>query len=441
MISRLSLHARLLLIAGATGIAALLFAAFAISQVLEDIVRQNLEEKLGAQTEILVNAVGDDARLNELRVTALPGFESSREGWGWRVEGPAGTWTGGEAFTEMRRGGHRHHGPGTLDWNRGRGMAASGEPLHIRQRELQTQAGPVRIVTAGPRRLVERPLRAAIMPLFVSLALLGLGLAVATWAQLRFGLQPVRLLRDAVANVRAGNTDRLPEDVPSELQPLAKEVNALIEQNAAGLAYARMHVANLAHGLKTPLATLSLQLARQNAPAETRGLVEQLDSRIAHHLRKARSGAVASGGRVHCDVREVIDDLVPALERIHADRAIAIESAIAPTLSVAVDRQDLEEMLGNLMDNALRHAARRVRVAALTQGGMATIIIEDDGLGLTENEIALVLQPGTRLDESSPGFGFGLSIVRELADLYNGSLELTKSANMGGLCAMITLTR
>jgi len=435
----LSLHARFLLVATATGLAALVFAAFAIGQVLENVVRQNLDEKLELQIEIIAKAIGTDSQMNQNRLAFLPGFDSEYGGWGWRVEGPKGTLQGGEPFGETRFRRHSHKREAGTDW--GRGRTDNGEPVHIRRREIETAKGQVTIIAAGPHRLIERPLRAAMLPLIGSLMLLGLGLMVATWVQLRFGLGPVRLLRDAVAKVRAGEVDRLPEDVPRELQPLAEEVNALIEQNAAGLAHARRHVANLAHGLKTPLATLALRLDREGASTESRALVDQLDERIAHHLRRARSGAAAVGVRAHCNVAKVVGDLVPALERIHAERAMVVETELEPALLVAVESQDLEEMLGNILDNALQYASHRVVLSVRDEGAMAGIYVEDDGQGLQESDTLVALQPGQRLDESSPGFGFGLSIVRELAELYGGSVELSRSASLGGLLVKIILPK
>ncbi|MDB5693264.1 MAG: sensor histidine kinase, partial [Alphaproteobacteria bacterium] len=271
--------------------------------------------------------------------------------------------------------------------------------------------------------------------------LLGLGLVASIWLQLRYGLGPVRALRDAVARVRSGETGLLPADQPRELQPLADEVNALIRQNAAGLDHARRHLANLAHGLKTPLATLSLRLARDDAPAETRALVAQLDARIAHHLRRARSAAATTGQRARTNVAEVAADLIDAVVRVHADRALRFEADIEPSHIAAIDRQDLDELLGNLLDNAARHAGSLVRLSARTDGTMLDLAVEDDGPGMTEEQVTLALRPGARLDESGIGYGLGLSIVHELAELYGGTLRLGRSQALGGLLAGITLPR
>lgn len=438
MIDRLSLHARLLLVAAVTGLAALAFAAFGIGQILEGFVMRGVDERLDTQIAILARAVTPDGRLDMKRVVELPGFADSRLGWGWRVRGPGGEWSGGAPVPTLVLG-RPHHRDGAP-----RPGEAHGQPtgrLHGREIDLATPAGTVEISAAAPRRIIDRPLRAAMGPLLLSLGLLALGLAVATWLQLRLGLRPLRTLRLAVAEVRTGGSDRLPVDQPAELKPLVDEVNGLIDQNRAGLEHARRHLSNLAHGLKTPLATLSMRLEREEAPAETRALADQLGERIAHHLRRARSGASAGGQRARTPVSEVAADLVGAVGRVHADRAIDFDLRIDPSLWAAVDRQDLDEMLGNLLDNSARHAGRQVRVSAGPDGAGLRIDVEDDGSGMSEAEQARALRPGERLDESGIGYGFGLSIVQEVSQLYGGGLELDRSEGLGGLLAVLRLPR
>ncbi|HEX8642953.1 MAG TPA: HAMP domain-containing sensor histidine kinase [Allosphingosinicella sp.] len=433
MIGRLSLHARLLIVAALTGLAALAFAFFAIGHVLEGFVLRALDDKLDTQAAVLARAVEPDGRLDPTRVVELPDFETP--GWGWRVRSAAGEWSGGSGVA-----GHQTPPMQGRGLRGGKGRGRDGRALYVRRLDIETATGPAEIVTAAPRRIIDSPLRAAMMPMLVSLGLLALGLAVATLIQLRYGLRPVRTLRDAVARVRKGDAQVLPVDQPIELRPLAEEVNALIAQNEAGLQHARRHVANLAHGLKTPLATLSLKLARDGSSAEARALVGELDQRIAHHLRRARAGAVASGQRARTNVREVVADLVDAVSRVHAGRQIEFEVSVDSDLVLAVDRQDLDEMLGNLFDNAARHARRCVRITAAVEEAMVRLVVDDDGAGMGEKDVVLAMTPGARLDESGVGYGFGLGIVRELAELYGGALWLLRS-KLGGLSAQILLPR
>lgn len=461
--SRLSLHARLLLIAVASGVAALAFAAVAIGGVLERFVTQGLDERLDAQVTVLARAIDPRGRLDPARVVDLPGFAQPGSGWGWRVRTPAGEWRLGARIGDVATGRQPPHAPPrpprdiappppvpprpdtgvpppASPITPGDGTDADGARIHLRRMRMPVAGGTADIVAAAPRALVRRPIRAALGTLAGALAILGIGLAAATWVQLRLGLRPIRRLQGAVARVRRGADSALPLDQPRELVPLAEEINALIAQNAAGLANARHHVANLAHGLKTPLATLALRLEREGASAQARGLVAELDGRIAHHLRRARSAAPSTGERARTALAAVADDVAGALRHIHADRALDLTVVVPDDALVAVERQDLEEMLGNLIDNACRHAGSQVRIAATRQDAAWTITIADDGPGLPPEARTAALQPGVRLDEREPGYGFGLGIVVELAELYGGALTLDAAA-IGGLCATLTLPR
>jgi signal transduction histidine kinase len=435
---RLSLHARLIAIAAITSIAALAFAAFSIGEVLERFVMRGMDHTLDTQVLVLADALDSDGRLDPKHVVELQAFKRGWSGWNWRVRTAAGQWKQGDADLRID----------ALWQPRGRGDIVSaegadgtGRPLHFRLRRWMIAGEPAEVLATAPRAILNRPLMSALPALLVSLGLLGVALALATWAQLRYGLRPLRALGQSVAQVRSGAAHRLPLDQPRELKPVAEEINALIAQNEAGLEHARGHLANLAHGLKTPLATLSLQLARENASPEARALVDQLDTRIAHHLRRARSAAPGGAARTQASITEVAGDLIDALRHIHAERGLRLSATVAPDLTAAIDRQDLDEILGNLLDNACRHAAGEIRLTATAAGALASIRIEDDGPGLTDQQVVEALRPGARLDESGTGYGFGLAITRELVELYGGTLTLGRSARLGGLCAEVALAR
>jgi signal transduction histidine kinase len=321
----------------------------------------------------------------------------------------------------------------------GEGRGRSGERLHFRTLTLARTTGPITITASGPRRLVEAPLREAMLPLLGSLALLGAGLAAATLVQLRIGLRPLRTLQASLGEVIAGRRRHVPTDLPIELAPLATELNTLIDQNAEGLAHARRHVANLAHGLKTPLAALGLELAERDPNGRLAAMLADIDRRVSHHLRRARAAVPGAPGREAIALAPAIADLIDVLRRVHADRAIMVDSAVPDGLSVGVDAQDLDEMVGNLLDNAWRHARGAIRVAASADTGKVAIVIDDDGAGLDDSERTEALMPGRRLDEAGPGHGFGLPITQELAELNGGSLILACAPTLGGLRAVLTL--
>ncbi|WP_332746513.1 sensor histidine kinase [Sphingomonas sp. ZB1N12] len=459
-----SLFGRMLVIAGLSTGLALLFAGVTIGHVLERFVTRGLDERLDAQVAVLARAVRPDATLDQTLAVDLPEFGVPGSDWAWQVEGPAGRFDSGTTRPlppitapapkpappikvippATQPDPRRPHppGPGGPEdhaLHAGDTRDRSGNRLHSRTMDVATSRGAVTITAIGPRRIVEEPLREAMIPLLGSLALLGVGLALATLVQLRFGLRPLRDLRTSLAAVRAGTERHVPTDQPGELQPLVTELNALIDQNAAGLAHARQHVANLAHGLKTPLAALSLKLAAAGADDEVRDMADQIDRRVRHHLGRARADAAGTGTRTQTAVAPAVVDLVVVMRRIHAERPLTIEMRMPDGLRVAVDPQDLDEMMGNLLDNAWRHAKSAISVTAAADGGLASIVIADDGPGLTKAAVAQAMLPGRRLDEGDEGYGFGLSIARELAELNGGTLSLGPSVTLGGLLACLTL--
>jgi signal transduction histidine kinase len=277
--------------------------------------------------------------------------------------------------------------------------------------------------------------------LAISLGVLGLALVLAIVLQVRLGLRPLERLRQAVADVRGGRSETVPAEQPLEILPLVSELNGLLEQNAANLERARRHVANLAHGLKTPLATLAIALSERgrDTAGELHSLVVLMERRIRHHLGRARAAALSGPTRAQTPIAPRIDDVVDALAKIYADKRIALAQEVPRDLAVACEQQDFDEMAGNLLENAFRWARGRVEVHAHRDDGRSVaIVIEDDGPGLRPDQIPQVLRPGERLDESAPGFGFGLPITRELAELYGGELNLDASP-LGGLRVTLRL--
>ncbi|MES2452706.1 MAG: HAMP domain-containing sensor histidine kinase [Pseudomonadota bacterium] len=441
-----SLFGRLAALAALATIAALAFAALAIGAVLEHFVMQGLDQRLDAQVALLATAVSPDGTVDRSRLVSPAPFDRAGSGWGWRIDTPAGSIASADLPRieqppppDLQDHRHRRHGEGEprpLDWR-----DAKGGARHARSVTVRTTAGPVRIAASAPREIVERPLRAAMAPLLGSLVLLGLALGVATLVQLRLGLRPLTALKESLASVRAGRAEAVPADQPAELQPLADELNALLAENAAALANARSHVANLAHGLKTPLAALALRLGEQGSdPDGTMAAeVSRMDRSIRHHLGRARADTSGGAARRRTPLEPAVEGVAGALARIHADRAIAFSHSMPAGLALAVDPQDLDELLGNLLDNGWRWAASRIALSAGPgPGGRARISIEDDGPGIAAGDRAEALRPGRRLDESGDGHGFGLSIVRELAELYGGALAL-EAAPSGGLRAIVTL--
>jgi signal transduction histidine kinase len=273
-----------------------------------------------------------------------------------------------------------------------------------------------------------------------SFVVLGLGLIAAIFIQVRVGLQPLRRVTQALHRIRAGSARRLEGNFPAEIEPLASELNSLIEHSAEVVGRARSYVSNLAHFLKTPLTVLTSEAEAQPGPlaeAVNRQVVV-MRRQVDHYLTRARAAGALDVLGSRTPVAGVLDDLARTLRRIHQDRGIMIDVACPPGLAFRGERQDLEEMAGNLIDNACKWADSRVRITATAAGATFAIAVEDDGPGLTPEERSHVGERGERLDESVPGTGLGLAIVRDIAKLYGGALELGGS-ELGGLGVRLTL--
>jgi signal transduction histidine kinase len=272
-------------------------------------------------------------------------------------------------------------------------------------------------------------------------SLLGLGLIFAIFLQVRVGLQPLRRVRESLARIRDGKARRLEGRFPAEIAPLARELNSLIQHSEEVVGRARTHVSNLAHSLKTPLTVLSSEADAQPGPLadQVKRQVDSMRRQVDHYLARGRAAGSLDvlGNRTR--VKAALDDLARVLRRIHAERGIAIDVECSPELFFRGERQDLEEMAGNLIDNACKWARRRVSVRALADpGGRFDLAVDDDGPGLEPEDRERVLERGERLDESVPGSGLGLSIVEDIAKLYQGSLTLGHS-RLGGLEARLNL--
>ncbi|MGH6718046.1 MAG: sensor histidine kinase [Alphaproteobacteria bacterium] len=314
--------------------------------------------------------------------------------------------------------------------------------MRLTERDIQLPGldHRLRFAVAGDRAEILAAMRAFNATLAASLGLLGVGLVVAIVVQVRFGLHPLGRIRRAIAQVRAGEADRLEGEFPVEIAPLSEELNLLLDHNAQVVERARTQASNLAHGLKTPLAVLLNEANATGGPlAETvRRQAAAMRRQIDHHLSRARAAAAARVLGQRTPLADVVEDLRRTLARIHVERPVVLETAVPPALAFRGERQDLEEMIGNLADNACKWARSRVRIAAHEAAGRVVCVVEDDGPGLPETARETVFGRGRRLDETVPGTGHGLAIVREIAELYGGAITLEGAAT-GGLRAVLTL--
>ena len=270
-------------------------------------------------------------------------------------------------------------------------------------------------------------------------------LLVGALAQFRSGFSSFVPLRANLLAVREGGARRIDGRYPSEVQPLVDDLNALLDDRDARVARAIAKAGDLAHGLKTPLAILQQEVARAEAAGQTeiaaslQQQVARMRRQVDYHLAHARAAASGADPSARCQVLTSVDGLVRTLHRLYAERRLQIDVAVASEHTVRATRVDLDEMLGNLLDNACKWAASRVVVSSTAANGHIVIDVDDDGRGLEASMREAVLKRGVRADEAAPGSGLGLGIVRDLVELHGGSIVLGQSP-LGGVRATLSLS-
>jgi two-component system sensor histidine kinase PhoQ len=270
---------------------------------------------------------------------------------------------------------------------------------------------------------------------------MALVLLAAQWAILRWGLSPLRRVADELTRLEQGEQERIAGDYPTEVQRLTGNLNALLARERAQRKRYRDALADLAHSLKTPLALLRAGLREQaRGAAPARALDEQVDHMdriIAYQLQRA-STAGRSRLSAPQPVRPVIERMLAALAKVYADKPIAAQVDVDAAVRFRGDEGDLTELLGNLLDNAFKWARARVRVSVDTSRGRLVLAVEDDGPGIAPDEAQRMLERGVRADQSMPGQGIGLAVVRDIVEAYEGELRIERSS-LGGACVKLVL--
>jgi signal transduction histidine kinase len=322
-----------------------------------------------------------------------------------------------------------------------------GRRIRIIEREIEVDDfGTFRIQVAANTSEAERQIWQFQITLIITFAILAVALAAASALQVRYGLRPLRNLRDEVVAIRKSEKDKIEGSFPEDLAPLASELNLLIASNRDILERARTQVGNLAHALKTPLSVLM-----NEARAESSSLADKVNEQAAimsdqvtWYLDRARAAARAAVVGAASDVEPVVSSLLRTFHKIYGDRAIAFHGEVEPSLRFRGERQDLQEIIGNLVDNAGKWARSRVELSANSVAVASAerpsleIMIDDDGPGLPENQRQEALARGRRLDETKPGSGLGLSIVADLVAAHGGEIALETSP-LGGLRVRLRL--
>ena len=350
----------------------------------------------------------------------------SRSLWDSAMELPADRLAPGETHQ------HEATGPGgqrVLVAERAVTLSAGGKPVNIR------------LAVAEDLARVSEASSAFAKDLSIALVILGCVLALATWVQVGVGLHPLVALRRGVADVRAGQIRRLPSTVPTEVYPLVEEVNALIDAQEHEIERSRGRAADLAHGLKTPLAALAADASRLRERGE-RDIARDIDAvgeamgrHVDRELARARvRGRARGGAATSASAKRLVGSIIATLSRTPEGAQVRFQNLVADDLSLPLDRTDLAEVLGNLIENAARHASGCVRIT--TDDNRPSLVVEDDGEGIEPIHLSRVLERGARLDERGGAAGLGLAIVQDVLDAYGWGLELSKS-ELGGLKATI----
>ena len=319
----------------------------------------------------------------------------------------------------------------------------SSEALRVIERDVRLPGSAVRwrFQVAQNRELLDEQINILRSTLLQSFGILGLGLIILAALQAIYGLWPLRKMRRAIAAIRSGQKSRIEEKLPSEIQPLTEELNALLEHNEKQAEEARRHAGNLAHALKTPLTVVTNAATAQSPDLaetvirESRTMRRQVD----HHLARARAIGRRSSVQARAAVWPSLESVERAVSRLYEN--VTIDIAGDKESEVRVERQDLDEMLGNLIENAAKYGNGRVFVTVSPTADCVEIEVEDDGPGIPESQRGAIFGRGARLDIDKPGTGLGLAIVRDVAEIYEGSIHLEDSDDLGGLLARLRLPK
>ena len=437
-----SLSRRMILIAAVWIVVLLSGGGFALDRVLSAAVTRNFDDQLEYVLRSLLNSseIGPDGEVIFSREAAADQrFVEPYSGLYWQVSGKGredfpsrSLWDRRLAFGGPHDDRNAHFYDSTQFPDEKlrvveRDAVIPGSKVHWRFQVAQSRDGLDAQITTLRRTLVR------------SFALLALGLIVMAALQTFYGLWPLRRVREEIARMRAGQSNRVSSAMPVEVAPMVEELNALIEHNERQAEEARRHAGNLAHALKTPLTVIMNAATAQSDDLadtvirEARTMRRQVD----HHLARAR--AVGRRGSAHsrADVWPSLESVERAVGRLY--RHVRIDVTGPRGLQVHVERQDLDEMLGNLIENAAKYGGGSVFVTVGAQSGFVEFLVEDDGVGIPEEERVRIFDRGVRLDTGKPGTGLGLAIVRDVAEIYEGTVALEESEDLGGLLVRLRL--
>ncbi len=450
-----SIATRLFLSAAVLSFAILFAAGLVLSTIYRRTAEANFDERLGVYLQALVADIatpGEESRTGPGEL-GEPQFELALSGWYWqitRLDVPKPEIRSSRSLFAAKL--PRLTGPGVVAGpggvRRGYAIGPDDRVLRLRERTIDTgDQGTYLVQVAATTEEIEAQISRFEFDLVITFAILALALVASAAAQLRYGLKPLWQLQEAVAAIRRGEAEKIGGDFPRDLAPLAGELNLLIDANRELVERARTQVGNLAHALKTPLSVIVNEAAVDPGPlaAKVEEQAALMRDQVSYYLNRARAAVRARTLGGAAEVAPAMEALVRTFEKIYAERAIGFTVSAPGTIRFQGERQDFEEMVGNLIDNACKWARHAVAIGVvpepwrnLSDRRFFRVTIDDDGPGLAAGLRQAVLSRGKRLDETKPGSGLGLSIVADLASLYGGHLSLEDSPN-GGLRAELRL--
>jgi signal transduction histidine kinase len=441
-----SLRVRLALAAGLWAAIAMVAGFFVLSSIFRAHVTEQFYEELGVHVEELerLNSLEEGTTRTLQTRFSDPRYDLPLSGYYWEVRNAQGGRMASASLVGRRIGEIPEDDRQLGDLHSHRIAGPTG-PLLLVELAVPSLTGELSYIVGTDERHLERAVGEFDRVLMVSLAGLGGVLVASVLGFVTFGLAPFNALARAMRRVRSGEVMSVEGRYPSEVQPLVNELNSMIVGQQESLQRARGHAGNLAHGLKAPLAIIAdeaFQLEEKGEVSASGVIAEQcraMQLHIDHHIARTRAQAMARTPGTRSDVGKTVTGVATALSRLHVGRGVALDCDVDPGLFCALDAQDLNELLANLVDNAFKFATSKIVIrASRTDGDVVKIAIEDDGPGLPPEAHEVVFSPGARLDETKSGTGLGLAIVRDLVELYRGKVVLGQSA-LGGLLVQLWL--
>jgi signal transduction histidine kinase len=441
-----SLKHRLILIVALSVAVAFLLTAFLSWRVVTAAVERDFDARLsGAMSELLSAADrGQDGILSLARTPGDPVFNRPRSGWYWSI-------SDGDTVVAQSRSLPlgEVHAPvvAALDDERSAPVSrptrgADGQTVRYQRRilALRDGKGDLTIVVAGPERLVREEVWLSMRWLLAGLALVAIVLIALVVLEIDQGLRPLKRLARDIERASQGDISRVGATGYRELDPLTRGINDLVDQVGTVVERARAQAGNLAHAIKTPLSLISARNESRGAgqDEDVRLSVAAIRRQIDHHLKRTRFAGKARLASEPVPVRAAIDDIVLVMTRSYRDRSLVFAISVEGGAVFLGEREDLEEMLGNIVENACKWAKKNIDIAVASAGETLIVQIDDDGPGLPMEERVRVLERGKRLDDTIAGAGLGLAIVADLVALYDGGLDLLTS-DAGGLRVILSL--